>query len=108
MYRQNTLSTISGTVGTISSFVGSIFFFININVTIICALILIVDSFIQVIFGEQNNLTTEVLTVIVAIIVALIIDANILHTIVFAMCIVTAVFSILGWVLMLISYKRRF
>ena len=108
MYDFSAVSKISNVLSTISSIVGTIFFFINIKVTIICAILAIIDSFIQVIFGDQNNLVTEILTVIVAVIVALIRDANIFHYAAFALCVVSAVFTVIGWIFMLFAYKSRF
>ena len=109
MYAKSKITALSGIIATLSSFVGIIFFFINIRVTTICAILLIIDSFIQVIFGEQKNLITETLTIIISIIVALIIRANILNIIAFALCLATALLSIIGWIHMLITViKYRF
>ena len=97
---------IIGFVSSISAIVGVVFWFINPTVTIVCALITIIDSIIQVIFGDQNNLTSEIATVIISAIISLIAKTPTFETICFGLCLVAAVFAIIGWISMLISYKN--
>lgn len=95
-----------GFLSTLTSSVGIVFFFINPVVTLFCAVFSLLNSWIQVVFAEQNNLNTEVFTVIIACLVALIFNLNYLNTIAFAICIGDAVLSIVGWIAMFFTYKK--
>lgn len=97
--------TILGAVSTIASIVGIIFFFIDPTVTIICAIISALNSILQIALGDQNNITTEIVTIIIAVIVALIMQKTIFPIICFALCLVDALMSILGWISMFAFYK---
>lgn len=104
--RPSPLATIFGILSVVAAIVGVIFFFINPTVTIVCAVISILNSIIQVVCGDQNNLTTEIATIVIAIIIALIADISIFNTICFALCIVEALMTVIGWIFMLVAGRR--
>lgn len=105
---QSPLAKFIGTLSTISSVIGLIYFFINPTVTIICGIISIINSIIQVLFSDQNSLTTETLTIFISIIVALIIHKPIFQTVCFALCIGDVLFLLLGWIHLIIIFKNKF
>ena len=80
----------------ICAILGIIFTFINPIVSIICASICIIHSICNVIFGDQNNLSSEIMTVIGAVIIALIFDFNILNTICFFICLAEFILRIVS------------
>ena len=95
-----------GFISSISAIIGTVFWFINPTITIICAVISALNSIVQVCFGEQTNLVTEIATIIISAIIALIAKTPIFITICFGICITDAVMSILGWITMFVSYKN--
>lgn len=104
--RQSPFATIFGVLSTIAAIVGVVFFFINPTVTIICAIISALNSLVQVIWGDQNNLNTEIATIVIGVIIALIADFSIFNTICFALCIVEALMTVIGWIFMLAAGRR--
>ena len=100
------LINIIGAISTLVSFVGVIGFFFNPTITVVCGIISAADSLLQFFFGQQNNLSTEIFTVIVSLIIALIFKLSILTTICFALCLVSAIFSILGWIQMFTLMRK--
>lgn len=103
---QSPFISVIGAISTIASIVGAIFFFINPTVTIICAIISALNSILQVTFGDQNNITTEIAAIIIAVIVALIIQKPVFLIVCFAICLVEALMSVLGWIFMFTFYKK--
>ena len=98
----NLLSNISGIV----SLIGSVFFFINPVVTIFCAVFSLINSYIQVVYGSQRNFTTEITTMIIGLIVALLAKLSIANTIAFSLCLADAVMFVIGWIGLIISYFK--
>ena len=101
---------ISGVISTIISIVGVIAFFSDSIVLLYwCAAISIVNSLVQTISGEQNNLSTEVVTVFIFSIVSFFTKTKWIIMIAFGLCLVDALMSLIGWIanIILIS-KNRF
>ena len=92
----NKFTTISGLISNLAAIVGVIFGFINPTVTIICAIIALIDSFLQITFGEQNNLVTEFLEIIIGLIVAWISGESWLLMTSYVVCMGTAIVWIVG------------
>ena len=88
----------------VSSVLGIIFFFSNPTVTIYCACICILNSLIQVTSGSQNNIGSEIFTIIVAMVVAAIIKKPMLDIVVFAICLSDIAFLVLGYVFLILAY----
>lgn len=105
---QSPIASIFHVLSILAAIIGIIFFFINPAITIVCAIISVLNSIIQVVFGGQNNLNTEIATIIIAVIIALIIDTSIINIICFALCAADILMLISGWIFMLIMYKRKF
>lgn len=105
---QYKFATIFGVLSTIVSILGIIFFFINPSVTCYCALFSLLNSLIQITVGGQNNLNTEISTIIIALIIALIGRLNILRTISFAICLIDVLMYIFGLIYMWLNFKNRF
>ncbi len=87
---------------TIISIIGIIFFFVNPTVTTVCACFSIINSFIQVIYGDQKNFSTEILTVIIAIIISGIAGISYWNTICLSLCIADVLLTVLGWISMVL------
>lgn len=85
-------------ITTLSSIVGIVGFFFSPTITIVCAAISLINSIIQVIWGDQTNIGTEIATIFVGIIIALIFHLPIINTIAIALCIVEAIIGILGYI----------
>ena len=92
----NKFTTISGLISNLAAIVGVIFGFINPTVTIICAIIALIDSFLQITFGDQNNLGTEFLEIIIGLIVAWISGESWLVMTSYVICMGTAIVWIVG------------
>lgn len=101
------ISNISGFISSLTSILGTIFYFFNPTVTIVCAILSILNSLIQVVFGDQNNLNTEIATIIIAAIVALFIKTSIFNFTCFAICAVDSLILIIGWIFMIFTYKKK-
>ena len=105
---QNPFAKFTSVLSILASIIGAIFFFVNPTITIVCAIICVFNSIVQVICRNQKNLITEILTVIIAIIIAAIADLLIFDTICFALCIVEALMNIFGWIFMFVAMKKYF
>lgn len=87
-----------GFISSLISIIGIILFFINPVFTFFCASFSIINSILQVFVGEQNNFSTEILTIIIAIIIAFVAKISYINTISFALCVSDALLSIIGWI----------
>lgn len=94
------------TLSTLVSIVGAICFFAFPPLTYFCGAFSLLNSFIQLIFGEQKNLTTEISTAILGLIVALLVKGNILLYIAFMLCIGEIFTTIIGWILIAIMKNK--
>lgn len=101
------ISRIFSLLTTIISIIGIIFYFVNPTVTTVCACFSVINSFIQIIYGDQKNFSTEILTVIIAVIVSGIRDLSYWNTICFSLCIADVLLAVLGWISLLILMFRR-
>ena len=100
------VTNLIGFISTLTSIVGVIAFFCKaFPLLIFCAVISILNSFIQVIFGEQNNFTTEIATIILFGIISFFAKANIPIMISFGICIADVIMSVLGWISIFIFWK---
>ena len=89
-----------GIMSAISSIVGVICYFINAGITIICGVVSLINSVVQITFGDQNNLGTEIFSVFVAVIISLIFNLPIFAFIGFILCVVEVIMAFLGWIMM--------
>ena len=95
-----------GIISAISALVGVICYFINPVITIVCGVVSLINSVIQIAFGDQNNFGTEFFSIIVAVIISLIFDLPIFTFIGFILCVVEVIMAFLGWVMMYKMFRR--
>ncbi len=74
---------------------------------IACGCITLVNSLIQVLWGGQNNLNTEILTIIIGFIIASIFNLPVFPCVFLCLCVADVLLAVLGWLWALISYFRR-
>ncbi len=86
----------------ITSTLGIIFFFINPIFTLICGILSLLNSVVQVVEGEQNNFNTEIATIIICCIIALIFKLNLFYFISFILCVADIVMLLAGWIVVLV------
>jgi hypothetical protein len=98
------------TMGTIELFVviaGIICFFTgHETITYFCAAFSILHSFLNVVFGEQNGFGTEILTIIVGVIVAVVFHLDMLGVVAVAICIGSVAILIVPLVLFAIFGRK--
>ena len=99
-------TTVFGFVSTLSSIAGLICFFINPTVTVVCGITSVINSLIQRIWGEQNSLTTEIITIFIAMLVAVFADLYWLTCTSFALCLVETVFALIGWIVIAMQKSK--
>lgn len=105
-----TLSRISGILSVVFAILGIIFWFINPLVTVICAVLTLIDSVIQIKYGGQNGFATEILEIIIGSAIAIIAKLNYLNTVSFVLCIGTFLLWFVGIISIIISsnsYRKR-
>lgn len=101
------ITTVSSFVGFVASITGIISFLLNNPIiTVICAVVTLVDSGIQIFIGDQNSFITEILTVLIGAIIGLITKIGIFSGIAVALCFVCAFMTLLGWGIQLYSFIR--
>lgn len=93
-------------LSVIGSVLGIVFFFINPIVTIICGAFSLVSSIINIIWGDQNNLGTEIFTIVVATVIFFFTETNWFEIVTFALCIVEVLLTIIGRIAMAFSSRR--
>lgn len=99
-----TIALIMTITGLIASVVGIIFFFRgNTDVTCVCAVLTIVDSVVQCIWGDQKNLVTEIAAVIIGAILSAFLPGGFLALASVALCIETVAFTVIGWLAALVA-----
>lgn len=77
-----------GALEFIVALVGILCFFIgHPTITLFCAAFSLLHSFLNVVFGDQNNLMTEMFTIFVGMIVAVVFKLNMLNVVAVAICI---------------------
>lgn len=100
-------ATILGILSTITSVVGTIAFFNQATALLcICAVISIVNSLVQVIGGSQNNLNTEIATVVIFSIISFFTNNGWLNMVAFGLCVVEVAMTVLGWIMMLFMMRK--
>ena len=78
---------IFGIVSAIMSVIGIVFYFSdNQTITIVAAVISLLDFIIQVVGGKQNSLIAEIVTIIIAIIVSTIFKLSFFNTLAIFIC----------------------
>ena len=91
-------------ISAITSIIGIIFFFCGYPiVTIVCAVISLVSSVVNVVKGEQHGFITEIITIIIGLIIALIANIDIINGIAVAICIGDAGLTVFGLLFRLLS-----
>lgn len=93
-------------IDIIAVIIGCIFYFINPTVTIICGVITAINSVTQVVWGDQNNFSTEIATIIISLIIASLADLPIFEFICFILCAVDLLMLVVGWIISLV-YSRK-
>lgn len=79
---------ILGTIEFLTSLAGIICFFTgHQTITLFCAAFSILHSFLNVVFGDQNGFGTEILTIFIGMIVAVVFRLNMLNVVAVAICI---------------------
>lgn len=95
-YKRIALLNLMSLISFVASAAGIIMFFTKPVVTVFCGVFSIVESLLQVIFGEQNSIITEILTIVIAIVIAFIAKLSYMQTIGFALCVVNVLLYIIG------------
>lgn len=97
-----TLVAFSPYISFVASVSGIICYFTGLfTITLICGLITLLDSAIQVFWGEQNNFVTEIITIIIGAMVALIFHLPFFACIFLFLCIGSAFMMLFGWISLL-------
>lgn len=91
------------TLGGIELFVflaGVVFYFTgNVTYTYFCAAFSLLHSFLNVVFGDQNDWSSELATMLIAVVISLIIKKQMLDIIAVALCIASVLFGLPGLIL---------
>lgn len=97
------LNSLLGAAAVVAMVVGIVFYFLGYEtVTIVCAVITLIDSAYRVFFGDQHNFKTEAIAAIIGLIVALIFHLNILPCIAVALCIEATAAFVIGWAMVIV------
>jgi hypothetical protein len=79
---------IMGGIELLVALVGIVCFFIgHETITLFCAAFSLLHSFLNVVFGDQNGFGTEILTIFIGMIVAVVFRLNMLNVVAVAICI---------------------
>ena len=99
---------ILGTIEFLASLAGIICFFTgHQTITLFCAAFSILHSFLNVVFGDQNNLGTEIFTIFVALIVAVVFKLDMLSVVAVAVCIGSVAFLLVPFLLVAIFGAKK-
>lgn len=97
-----------GAIEFLTSLTGIICFFTGHQIiTLFCAAFSLLHSFLNVVFGEQNGFGTEILTIIVGMIVAVVFKLDMLGVVAVAICIGTYAVLLLPLVLFAIFGAKK-
>lgn len=91
----------------LSSVAGLIFFSSNPQVTLVCAAISLINSFIQVTFGSQNGFTTEAIAIVAGIAIALFTELPWYHSIALTICVEGVLLQIVGYIAVLVICFKK-
>lgn len=94
----NLIGIAAGIAGIAAFFLG------HPTITCICAAATIVNSLTQCVFGEQKNLITEIITIVIGIVVAKVQGGDLLNYISVALCIGELAMLAFGWLMMLATF----
>lgn len=98
---------ISGIVSTIMAVIGIVFYFLdNQTITIIAAVFSLIDSFVQVVYGDQKHWISETITIFIAIIISVIFELSLFGTLAIFICFENALLTILGYIFLPSIIKR--
>lgn len=99
---------VMGAIEFLTSLAGIICFFTgHETITYFCAAFSLLHSFLNVVFGEQNGFGTEILTIIVGMIVAVVFKLDMLGVVAVAICIGTYAIFLLPLVLFAIFGAKK-
>lgn len=90
-----------------TSILGLVTFSSNPSITIICALIALFDCLANVFCKSQDNVSKEVIAIIVGIIVAVINDFPWYLGAAAGLCLATAIMNTLGFIFILFTSRRK-
>ncbi len=85
--------------------IGSICYFFNPVITVICAIISVIESITNFLRGAQNSLITEIFTLVIGFILALVFNQNIFLFLCFSLCAGAAITFVLGTIIFFILNK---
>lgn len=95
------------TISFLCACAGTIFYFCNLPLlAVLCGVITLAESITNVLRGTQNNLITEIATLIIGLILALIFRLHIPSTLAVALCISNLLFTVIGWCMALYQTKH--
>lgn len=94
-------------VSVIASVAGIVFYFLGTEwVAILCGSITLIDSILQCASGRQNNMSTEFLTGLIGLVIAILNDLPEIPCIGVSLCIGNIAMLIGGWIAVLIVSSR--
>lgn len=93
-------------LGTLAGIVGCVFIFININVTLICAAVTVVSSFINVVTGEQKGFISEIIFGGLGALIAVLCGGNWLHGVAIGLCVESVLLWLIGLVFLLLDKRK--
>lgn len=98
---------IIGIISAIASTIGIIGFCIDKPLLIVIgAIIYIIETIMELISGQLNNISLDIITIVISIIVCCFTKYNIILGICFGLCIESVLMSIFGAIYQIILYKE--
>lgn len=98
---------IASVIAPIAATIGIITFFVELsNITCICAVIVIIESFIQVVFSNQKGFFSEIAASAIGFIIALIANLDIVSIIAVSLCFENLIMTVAGIIMIVIVMKR--
>jgi hypothetical protein len=77
------------------------------TITLFCAAFSLLHSFLNVVFGDQNGLGTEILTMLIGVIVAVVFKLDMLSVVAVAVCIGSVAFLLVPFLLVAIFGAKK-
>ncbi len=85
-------------ISSLFAVAGIVFYFLGfVWITILCALISISDSIIQVVWGEQNSFATEILAAFIGVVVSIFAHVPLFGVVALAICIESTALLLIGF-----------
>ena len=100
----NILTIPASIIGIISYFVFPASFPL---IVLVCACICILHSILNVLFGGQNNLATEIITILIGVAVAYFFHFNMRNSICVAICVAELLFSVIPFLFLFLSLGKK-